>query len=164
VSDLRQLSFQSLLKKKKCPRIKRRKLVATLKKKNQKIIIVTRLIPWMFTGKSCVWIASLGAGKSRRQINDWLSQRVKKRSVKMFASRLTGLGGYFAQATAFRNVCKWVDKIPAGDMIVFMCESANPEKQMNAWSKWISKHDKGLTCAMNMELKSFYIYKPRSLE
>jgi len=77
---------------------------------------------------------------------------------------LTGVGGYYAQATAFRNVCNWVNKIPAGDMIVFICESADPEKQMKAWSKWISKNISNLVYEMDFDTKMFYIYKPKSLE
>ena len=163
MSDLRRLNFGSLSKKKKCKRIKRKKLVQTFIEESG-VITVTRLTPWMHIGKSYVWIVSLAVGKSRRQINDWLMRRCKRRRVLQFDNHLTGLGGNKGQAIAVRQLSVWLDVIPEGDMIVFICESAEPERQMKVWKKWILRHNPDLLFSIDEETKSFYIYKPMSLE
>jgi hypothetical protein len=166
VSDLRLLkTFSSLLKKKKkkCPRITRYKLVTTTRTTDGHLI-VTRLIPWMRTGKNYVWMASLAAGKSRRQINDWLLRRTRRKRVQQFDRQLTGLGGTQASSIALRQVYVWLTKIPPGDMIMFNCESAKAEKQMKAWQKWINRHNPDLLFDVDHSTKSFYIYKPRIIE
>ena len=163
MSDLRGLSFRSLIKKKKCKRVKRKKLVQTFIEKNE-VITVTRLLPWMPIGKNYAWIVSLAVGKSRRQINDWLMRRCRRRRVLQFDQHLTGLGGYKSQAFAARQLSVWLDVIPEGDMIVFICESAEPERQMKVWKKWLLRHEPNLLSSIDEETKSFYIYKPMSLE
>lgn len=163
MSDLRGLSFKSLFKKKKCKRVKRKKLVQTFIEKNG-VITVTRLLPWMRIGKNYAWIVSLAVGKSRRQINDWLMRRCRRRRVLQFDQHLTGLGGNRGQAIAIRQLCTWLDVIPEGDMLVFICESAEPERQMKVWKKWILRHNPDLLPSIDEETKSFYIYKPMSLE
>jgi hypothetical protein len=123
VSDLRQLTFASLIKKKKCKRIKRKKLVTTLRLKNG-AIAVTRLIPWICIGKNYAWMASLAVGKSRRQINDWLMRRTKRKRVQKLDNNLTGLGGNSGHAIALRQLYVWLDVLPPGDMVMFYCESS----------------------------------------
>jgi hypothetical protein len=103
-------------------------------------------------------------GQSRRQINDWLMRRCRRRRVLQFDQYLTGLGGNRGQAIAVRQLCTWLDVIPEGDMIVFICESAEPERQMRVWKKWILRHNADLLPSIDEETKSFYIYKPMSLE
>jgi hypothetical protein len=127
-------------------------------------LIVTRLIPWLRTGNCYVWMASLAAGKSRRQINDWLVRRTKRKRVQQLDRQLTGVGGTQASAIALRQVYVWLEKIPAGDMIMFYCESAKAEKQMRIWMKWIERHNPELLCDIDHSTKSFYIYKPRIIE
>ena len=166
MSDLRHLNtFSSLLKKKKkkCKRITRHKIVTTTKT-DQGHLIVTRLIPWLRTGKNYVWMASLAAGKSRRQINDWLSRRTKRKRVQQFDQHLSGLGGTRANSIAMRQLYVWLEQIPAGDMLCFRCESAKAEKQMKIWQKWIDRHDPNLLSDIDTSTKSFYIYKPRIIE
>jgi hypothetical protein len=54
--------------------------------------------------------------------------------------------------------------IGEGDIIMFYCESAKIEKQMKVWKKWILRHNPDLLHSIDEETKSFYIYKPMSLE
>jgi hypothetical protein len=164
VSDLRRLSFSSLLKKKKkCKRIKRKKQVHTTVLKNG-AIAVTRLIPWIRIGKNYAWIASLAVGKSRRQINDWMQRRSRRKRVHKLNCNLTGLGSNQGQAIAIRQVQQWLQVVGEGDIIMFYCESAKIEKQMKVWKKWILRHNPDLLHSIDEETKSFYIYKPMSLE
>jgi hypothetical protein len=51
-----------------------------------------------------------------------------------------------------------------GDMFVFNCESAEPQKQFQVWGKWLSRKEKGYTWVSNKELLSFYFYKHGDLE
>jgi hypothetical protein len=47
---------------------------------------------------------------------------------------------------------------------MFYCESADAERQMKIWKKWILRHNPDLLYSIDEETKSFYIYKPMSLE
>jgi hypothetical protein len=123
-----------------------------------------KLTPWLRIGKSCAWIVSLISGKSRRQINDWLSRKTKRSRVKRADQRLTGLGGNLAQSIAVRQLHVWIDLIPPGDMLVFRCESAKPDKQLRVWQKWIERHHPALLIDVEEDSKSFYIYKRRYVE
>lgn len=163
MSDVRQLTFSSLVKKKQCKRIKRKKLVKTVHLENG-AIAVTRLIPWIRIGKSYAWMASLAVGKSRRQINDWLMRRTRRKRVKRLDNKLTGLGGNAGQAIALRHLYAWLAVIPPGDMVMFYCESAEAERQMVIWKKWINRHHPNLLYSIDKETKSFYIYKPHHIE
>lgn len=127
-------------------------------------MVVTRLMPWIRIGKNYAWIVSLAVGKSRRQINDWLLRRTRKKSVQRLDKNLTGLGGNFGQAIAVRHLQLWLNSIPEGDMLVFRCESAKPEKQMKVWNKWISKHHPDIIYSVDENLKSFYFYKSHTIE
>jgi hypothetical protein len=153
-----------LLKKKKaCKRIKRKKLIHTIVLKNG-AIAVTRLIPWIRIGKNYAWMASLAVGKSRRQINDWLKRRSRRKRVQKLNRNLTGLGANSGHAIALRQLYVWLEKVAEGDIIMFYCESAEAERQMKTWKKWILRHNPDLIHSIDEETKSFYIYKPMSLE
>jgi len=65
---------------------------------------------------------------------------------------------------ALAQVYSWCDELNTGDMIVFNCESAEPQKQFQVWGKWLSRKEKGYTWVSNKELLSFYFYKHRDLE
>lgn len=163
MSHLRHLSFQALLKKKKCKRVKRKKQVLTTHLPN-KVQIVVKLTPWLRIGKNCAWIVSLISGKSRRQINDWMLRKTKRARVKKADQHLTGLGGNLAQSIAVRQLHKWIALVPEGDILVFRCESAKPGKQLRIWKKWIERHHPTLLIDIEEDSKSFYIYKPRCVE
>lgn len=109
-------------------------------------------------------MASLAVGKSRRQINDWLKRRSKRKRVQKLNCNLTGLGANQGQAIAIRQVQYWLEVIEKGDMIMFYCESAKADKQLKIWEKWITKHHPNFLYSIDPETKSFYIYKPMSLE
>ena len=141
----------------------RKKLVKTLHLENG-AIAVTRLIPWIRIGKNYAWMASLAVGKSRRQINDWLMRRTRRKSVKQLDNNLTGLGGNSGHAIALRHLYAWLAVIPPGDMVMFYCESAQAERQMVVWKKWIQRHHPNLLYSIDEETKSFYIYKPHGIE
>jgi len=109
-------------------------------------------------------MASLAAGKSRRQINDWLMRRSRRSRVRKFDTNLSGQGGNTSHAIALRQLYVWLRYIPDGDMILFYCESAEAERQMNLWEKWINRHHPWLIYTIDRETKCFYFYKPRRIE
>lgn len=109
-------------------------------------------------------MASLAVGKSRRQINDWLGRRSRRKRVQKLHRNLTGLGANSGHAIALRQLYVWLEKVAEGDIIMFYCESAEAERQMKIWKKWILRHNPDLLHSIDEETKSFYIYKPMSLE
>lgn len=151
--------FGQLIEKKPKVRIKRRR-VATYHQLADGYLAKTRLIPWLKVDKTCVWLASVAVGKSKRQINDWMWRKKNSRTRRLDGN-LTGRAGNKVQAIAIRALHEWFAFIPPGDSIVFRCESADPEKQFRVWKKWILRHDYVLQPEIDEELKSFYFYKPR---
>ena len=123
----------------------------------------TRLIPWIRTGKTVVWLASVANSKSKRQINDWMKRR-KNRRTRQLDGNLTGKAGNKIQVIAIRALHEWMALIPPGDSIVFRCESADPERQFRVWKKWILRHNWDLNPEIDEDLKSFFFYKPRDIE
>jgi hypothetical protein len=116
-----------------------------------------RLSPWLHTEKGCVWLASLAAAKSNRQMNDWINRRKNSR-VRLLDMSLTGKIGIRLQMMAMRQVRQWVKELPVGHSIAMCCESALPDKQFRAWKKWFERReDKGWE--INSEYKSFFFYK-----
>jgi hypothetical protein len=63
-----------------------------------------------------------------------------------------------------KQVHQWCDELLPGDMFVFNCESALPQKQFRIWERWLSKKESGYTWVSNPELLSFYFYKHVNLE
>ena len=142
--------------------IKRRKKVFT-KHLPGNYLVVMRLLPWMRTQYGCVWLASLAVGKSRRQINDWLKRKTKKKNVRRLDSCLTGKYSNLSQAIAIQQVRRWVQELPPGNSITLRCESAKPDKQFRVWKKWFQRwEDKKWD--INEEFKSFFYYKPRPVK
>jgi hypothetical protein len=76
---------------------------------------------------------------------------------------LTGKFGPRTQAIAIRQVRKWVEELPAGDMIALRCESALPDKQFRVWKKWFTKHE-DLRWEVKEEFKAFWLYKSSPIE
>ena len=121
-------------------------------------LVVMRLLPWMRTENGCIWLASIATGKSRRQINDWLKRKTKKRRVRRLDSHLTGRHVNLVQAIAIQQVRRWVQELPPGNSITLRCESAKPDKQFRVWKKWFQRwEDKRWD--INEEIKSFFYYK-----
>jgi hypothetical protein len=42
-----------------------------------------------------------------------------------------------------KQVHQWCDELLPGDMFVFNCESALPQKQFRVWERWLSKKESG---------------------
>tara|TARA_R110000822_G_scaffold178574_2_gene318507 strand:+ start:346 stop:783 length:438 start_codon:yes stop_codon:yes gene_type:complete len=142
--------------------IKQRKKVFT-KHLPGNYLVVMRLLPWIRTQYGCVWLASLAVGKSRRQINDWLKRKTKKKNVRRLDSCLTGKYSNLSQAIAIQQVRRWVQELPPGNSITLRCESAKPDKQFRVWKKWFQRwEDKKWD--INEEFKSFFYYKPRPVK
>ena len=121
-------------------------------------LVVMRLLPWMRTENGCIWLASIATGKSRMQINDWLTRKTKKRRVRRLDSHLTGKHANLVQAIAIQQVRRWVQELPPGNSITLRCESAKPDKQFRVWKKWFQRwEDKRWD--INEEFKSFFYYK-----
>jgi len=140
-------------------KIKQRKKVFT-KHLDGGHLVVMRLLPWMRTKNGCIWLASIAAGKSRRQINDWLKRKTRKRRVRHLDSRLTGKYSNRIQAIGIQQVRQWMEELPPGDSITLRCESAKPDKQFRVWKKWFQRwEDAGWD--INEEFKSFFYYKSR---
>lgn len=129
----------------------------------QGYLVVLRLIPWIRTQNGCVWLASLAAGKSRRQINDWLKRKTKRKSVRRLDSYLTGRHANFVQAIAIYQLRDWVKDLPSGDSITLRCESAKPDKQFRVWKKWLQRKE-DVRWEPNEEFKSFFYYKPKGVK
>lgn len=130
----------------------------------EKYFMKLRLISWIKTSSGTIWLASLAAGKSKRQINDWMNKRTKTKRVQKLDSNLTGKLTVKLMSRVMAQVRKWCDELPGGDMFAFNCESAEPQKQFQVWGKWLSRKEKGYTWVSNEELLSFYFYKHRDLE
>ena len=115
-----------------------------------------RLRPLLRVGPGCVWLASMAVGKSKRQINDWMNLR---RSGKSLGTTLIGKQGISYQLFAMRQIMRWYEEIPQGDSISLRCESAYPEKQYRAWSRWFKqREDPRWECVP--EHLAFFLYKP----
>jgi hypothetical protein len=127
---------------------------------SQGYLVVVRLIPWIQTKNGCVWLASFAAGKSRRQINDWLKRKTKRKQVCSLDSHLTGKHGNLIQGIGVYQLRSWVQDLLPGDSITLRCESANPDKQFRVWKKWFERKE-AAEWDINEEFKSFFYYKPR---
>lgn len=90
--------------------------------------------------------------------------RRKNGRTRQLDGSLTGKAGNKIQAVAIRCLHDWIDFIPAGDSVLFRCESAKPDKQFRVWKKWILRHNNYLNPDIDEELKSFFFYKPREIE
>ena len=129
----------------------------------QGYLVVLRLIPWLHTQYGCVWLASLAAGKSKRQINDWLKRKTRRKSVRRLDLYLTGRHANFVQAIAIYQLRDWVKDLPSGDSITLRCESAKPDKQFRVWKKWLQRKE-NVRWEPNEEFKSFFYYKPKGVK
>ena len=143
-------------------KMQRRKKVCTYHLP-QNYLVVVRLIPWIQTKDGCVWLASFAAGKSRRQINDWLKRKTKKKRVRRLDSYLTGKHGNFIQGLGIYQLRSWVKELLPGDSISLRCESAKPDKQFRVWKKWFQTKESP-EWDINEEFKSFFYYKPRHVK
>ena len=123
-----------------------------------------RLISWMQTPVGTIWLASLAVGKSKRQLNDWMNQRTRKKQVRCLDFNLTGKLTVKLMLQVMEQVHAWCDELNNGDMFVFNCESAEPQKQFRVWGKWLSRKEHGYKWVPNKELLSFYFYKCVNLE
>jgi hypothetical protein len=65
---------------------------------------------------------------------------------------------------ALGQVYLWCDEIDVGDMIMFNCESAAPQRQFRVWGNWLKRKEHQYPWVSNPELLSFYFYKHRDLE
>ena len=126
------------------------------------IHVKVRLIPWIRTTSGCVWLASMAASKSQRQINDWLNRRKSKR-VRRLDTNLTGKTGNLTQAIAIRFTRQMQTWIPPGDSVAFRCESAKSDKQFRVWAKWFLKHEKD-DWLIDEENKAFFFYREKDLK
>ena len=118
----------------------------------------------MRTPTGTIWLASLAVGKSKRQLNDWMNRRTRKKQVRCLDFNLTGKLTVKLMLQVMEQVHAWCDELNNGDMFVFNCESAEPQKQFRVWGKWLSRKEHGYTWVPNKELLSFYFYKHVNLE
>lgn len=126
---------------------------------NRNHIIKLRLIPWIKNSNGVIWLASVAAGKSNRQINDWFNRRTKRKSVRQLDNKLTSLLGYQGHSLVMQQVRKWCDELEPGEMLAFKCESAEPEKQFRVWGKWLLNKEKHHKWIPDESFLSFYFYK-----
>jgi len=129
----------------------------------QGYLVVVRLIPWIQTKDGCVWLASLAAGKSRRQINDWLKRKTKRKNVRRLDLCLTGKHANLVQGIGVYKLRDWVRELTPGDSISLRCESAKPDKQFRVWKKWFERKE-AVGWDINEEFKSFFYYKPKQVK
>lgn len=140
-------------------KIKQRKKVFT-KHLGGGHLVVMRLLPWMRTENGCIWLASIATGKSRRQINDWLKRKTRKKRVRRLDSHLTGRHSNRIQAIGIQQVRQWMQELSPGDSITLRCESAKPDKQFRVWKKWFQRWEDA-RWDINEEFKSFFYYKSK---
>jgi len=140
-------------------KIKQRKKVFT-KHLGGGHLVVMRLLPWMRTENGCIWLASIATGKSRRQINDWLKRKTKRKGVRRLDSSLTGKHANLVQGIGVYKLRDWVQELPPGDSIALRCESAKPDKQFRVWKKWFQRKE-AMGWRIDEEFKSFFYYKSR---
>jgi hypothetical protein len=122
--------------------------------------MVLRVLPWIRTENGCVWVVSMAVSKSRRQINDWLKRKTKRKNVCRLDSSLTGRHSNLVQSIGVRKLRNWMQELPPGDSLVLRCESAKPDKQFQVWKKWFQRKE-SVTWKAHEEFKSFFYYKPR---
>lgn len=103
-----------------------------------------------------MWNVGFAVGKSRRQLNDWYSNRKNRRRRSLF-NQMLGNSGMKTIVKGFKEVLILRWKIEPGDGIVLDCTSGNPEQQFRAWSRWHKKHPEW---AIDSEKKLFYWYRP----
>jgi hypothetical protein len=123
-----------------------------------------RLVSWMRTPTGTIWLVSLAAGKSKRQINDWMNRRTKTKRVKKMNSALTNKLHISLSIRALDQVYKWCDELRPGDMIVLNCESVASHRQFKVWGKWFKRKEQQYRWVPNEEFLSFYFYKHVNLE
>lgn len=87
----------------------------------------------------------------------------KKKSSRRLVTNLTGKLGVKPQAIAVLQLRKWIKELPPGDVLSLRCESADPDKQFRVWKKWFTKYEDS-RWEIKEEFKSFWFYKPLSLE
>jgi len=123
-------------------------------------LVVMRLLPWMRTKNGCIWLVSIATGKSRRQINDWLKRKTRRKGVRRLDSSLTGKHANLVQGIGVYKLRDWVQELPPGDSIALRCESAKPDKQFRVWKKWFQRKE-AMGWRIDEEFKSFFYYKSR---
>jgi len=138
-------------------RIKRRTKTVTTRLTGE-YILKLRLMPWIFTEKGVIWLASMAVGKSMRQINDWMTRKEKRKKVHLMDTSLTGRFGNKTQALAIRQLRKWITEIPQGDSITLRCECALSDKQFKVWKRWFQRHE-SKEWTISDEHKSFFFYR-----
>jgi hypothetical protein len=140
-------------------KIKQRKKVFT-KHLSGGHLVVMRLLPWRRTENGCIWLVSIATGKSRRQINDWLKRKTRRKGVRRLDSSLTGKHANLVQGIGVYKLRDWVQELPPGDSIALRCESAKPDKQFRVWKKWFQRKE-AMGWRIDEEFKSFFYYKSR---
>lgn len=143
-------------------RVTRKDKVKWLKSQDGKLHIKIRLRPLLRVGAGCVWLASLGAHKSRRMINDWMNERSGKSSGKVLGT-LRGKEGIRLQLEAMRMIRQWYQEIPEGDSISFRCQSKYPDKQFRAWKKWFENREDPRWQIIE-QYNGFFLYKPITVD
>jgi hypothetical protein len=89
-----------------------------------------------------------------------METRRSKRGLKL-SKTLIGKQGISYQLFAMRQVMSWYEEIPQGDSITLRCESAHPEKQYRAWSRWFKQREDPRWEAVAEHL-AFFLYKPHA--
>lgn len=93
-----------------------------------------------------------------------MNRRTKRKQVTRLDLNLTGKLTVKLMLRVMKQVHAWCDELANGDMFVFNCESAAPQKQFDVWGRWLNRKEKGYTWVANKELLSFYFYKHVNLE
>ena len=113
--------------------------------------------PVGFDKNGCyVWNVGVGISSSNRELNDWYWNRKNKRAKSMRLN-LPGKGGFKSARCAFFSILKARWHIPAGDMIVWNCESVEPDKQFKATMRWVKNHK---DIFVNHERREFWWHRP----
>lgn len=116
----------------------RRKLISTTFKVNQQLCKIF-LEPWVKNQFGMMtWNMGFAIGKSHHQLNDWYKKRRNKR-FRSLHKQMKGKSGVLTLHSAYRTMLKFRWNIPPGDCLVINCDSAYPDKQYHAYSKFLVK-------------------------
>ena len=129
--------------------------------KNDWVMLTAK--PWVPVGNTCVWLVCLAVSKSKRQINDWLSQKKNKRS-KQLSTVMTGRSGIKPLLWAFNHVPQIEQHIPYWDALFFWFDAVEKDKQRRVYMRWFERHDKMTRWKYLEDSDAFYYFKDPRLE
>jgi hypothetical protein len=92
-----------------------------------------------FNTDNWVWKVGFAVSKSKRQLNDWNSERKNKRAQQLRNS-ISGRSGIKTITEGFRQVLLMRWNLEPGDALFIDCTSKKADAQFRAFSRWLDYH------------------------